>query len=292
MAVILAYHRVAPPPASDPWGLAVHPDRFEDQLAVLRADFEVLSLAEIAEAVHGRYLPRRAVAITFDDGYLDNLENAKPRLMATALPATIFLATGLLGRSSYWWDRLVTLFANVSKDVRREQSLANCFGKQVGISLQEAWLFLRDLSLDEKERALDQATHLLNETSDPLDGARPMTIKEAKEFPNELLTYGAHTVSHAWLPALEAHELAWEIDESKKVCDELSSSPTTAFAYPYGAHSQEVAETVSAFGFQIAVTVTKAAVTDQSQPMALPRLPVRNWTSAEFRDEVVRIGAA
>ncbi len=116
-----------------------------------------------------------------------------------------------------------------------------------------------------------------------------MTMREAAEFPNELLSFGAHSVSHPWLPALEPDELAQEIGESKKVCEALAGSPTTAFAYPYGAYSPEVVGAVAAHGFQMAVTVTKAAITDQSQPMTLPRLPVRNWTSAEFRDEIARI---
>jgi peptidoglycan/xylan/chitin deacetylase (PgdA/CDA1 family) len=292
MAIILAYHRVAHPPSFDPWGLAVHPDRFEEQLSVLRTDFEVLSLDEIVEAIHAQRVPPRGVAITFDDGYLDNLRNAKPRLMAAALPATLFLATGWLGRPHYWWDSLVALFAKAAEDTEHERLLARCFSKEAAISLHEAWAHLRDLPLAEKERTLIEVAHSLNETGAPLDGARPMTMREASEFPNELLSFGAHTVNHPWLPALEANELSWEISESKKVCDFLSTSRTTAFAYPYGAHSEEVVNAIENLGFQIAVTVTKAKVTNQSLPMTLPRLPVRNWTSTEFRNELLRIEVA
>ena len=47
------------------------------------------------------------MAITFDDGYVDNLREAKPRLAAGDVPATLFVTTGAIGqRTEYWWDEL------------------------------------------------------------------------------------------------------------------------------------------------------------------------------------------
>ena len=51
-----------------------------------------------------RPLPRRAVVLTIDDGYEDNLEIARPILQRRSLPATIFLVSRLLGRSNEWSD--------------------------------------------------------------------------------------------------------------------------------------------------------------------------------------------
>ena len=52
-------------------------------------------------------LPLDAVALTFDDGYVDNLVFGKPRLEAADLPATVFLATGYIDRfEPFWWDEL------------------------------------------------------------------------------------------------------------------------------------------------------------------------------------------
>ena len=57
-----------------------------------------------------RRLPERAVAVTFDDGYADNLEIAAPILAEHGIPATLFVATGLVDADGPpWWDRLASL---------------------------------------------------------------------------------------------------------------------------------------------------------------------------------------
>ena len=64
-----------------------------------------MQLAELVAGVGSDNLPRRAVAVTFDDGYADNLYNAKPILTALDVPATVFVTTGNLGKQ-FWWDEL------------------------------------------------------------------------------------------------------------------------------------------------------------------------------------------
>ena len=97
--VILMYHRVAVPRV-DPWDLAVHPDHFADQLAVLRTSRRPLALSEFVDRARRGSLPGDAVAITFDDGYADTLRQARPRLAAAGVPATLFLATAFVGQPS------------------------------------------------------------------------------------------------------------------------------------------------------------------------------------------------
>src|SRR5262249_22514658 len=81
--VILMYHRIASP-AIDPWGLAVTPHHFEEHLDVLRSR-TVLSVADLVDRLERGALPDDAAAITFDDGYFDNLRAAKPRLAAAGM---------------------------------------------------------------------------------------------------------------------------------------------------------------------------------------------------------------
>ena len=103
------YHRIAHA-AVDPWELAVDPDRFEQHLDVLRRTRTPMSLEEFIRRLDAGSLPADAVVVTFDDGYADNLFNAKPRLISADIPATVFLSTGYLGRpGEYWWDELARL---------------------------------------------------------------------------------------------------------------------------------------------------------------------------------------
>jgi peptidoglycan/xylan/chitin deacetylase (PgdA/CDA1 family) len=70
--LILTYHRVCPEPD------ALIPDNahaagFGRQMQVLARAFRVLPLTEAVERLHAATLPARAVCITFDDGYADNV---------------------------------------------------------------------------------------------------------------------------------------------------------------------------------------------------------------------------
>src|ERR1700748_2157209 len=83
--VILMYHRIAEP-AFDPWGLAVSPARVEEQLEMLKRRRAPMARDDLADRCRRRRLPADAVAVTFDDGYVDNLKFAKPRLEAAGVP--------------------------------------------------------------------------------------------------------------------------------------------------------------------------------------------------------------
>jgi peptidoglycan/xylan/chitin deacetylase (PgdA/CDA1 family)/GT2 family glycosyltransferase len=79
---------------------------FARQMALLRIlRYRVVSLEELAEALRkGHRLPGRAVILTSDDGYEDNLQIAQPILRKRNFPMTIFLVSKLLGRSNEWTE--------------------------------------------------------------------------------------------------------------------------------------------------------------------------------------------
>ncbi len=94
---ILTYHRVNDRHPGD--RLSVHPTAFREQMEeILSRGRPVLSLAEALPFVRGREPgPPGALALTFDDGYEDNLRVALPILERLGLKATVFVATGFLG---------------------------------------------------------------------------------------------------------------------------------------------------------------------------------------------------
>jgi peptidoglycan/xylan/chitin deacetylase (PgdA/CDA1 family) len=76
----------------------------------VRDQAQVLSVTELSGAIEVGRLPRRAVVLTFDDGYADNLL-AKSLLEKRGLAATLFLSTGALDSShEFWWDELERIF--------------------------------------------------------------------------------------------------------------------------------------------------------------------------------------
>ncbi|MCX8037231.1 MAG: polysaccharide deacetylase family protein [Candidatus Sumerlaeia bacterium] len=103
MTAILTYHHVAPVPpvGNERRGLYVAPDFFAAQMAWLaRRGYHVATLDEVrADLLGSERLPRKSVAITFDDGWADNYAHAFPVLQQYGFPATIFITAGKIGDS-------------------------------------------------------------------------------------------------------------------------------------------------------------------------------------------------
>ena len=99
------YHRVGAS-GIDPHRLSVSESTFRAQLEWLRTRCSVIPL----EALAGGDAADRAIAVTFDDGYVDNVSTALPLLRSAGVPATFFLTTAEGPFPYYyWWDRLAAL---------------------------------------------------------------------------------------------------------------------------------------------------------------------------------------
>lgn len=115
---ILMYHYVSvPPEGADPYriNLSISPDRFHEQMAWLKDNgYETISLYDLVYALNTGQpeLPEKPVIVTFDDGYIDNYENAFPVLYDLSFTATFFILTDVvdLGTDGYMtWDQLAEM---------------------------------------------------------------------------------------------------------------------------------------------------------------------------------------
>jgi len=101
--IVLLYHRLASVDRRGGYRLAVSTENVASQLEALRRTLQPLRLRDAAAALRGGR-PLRGFAVTFDDGYADNLD-VLPILEQLQVPATIFVATGFLGRTEpFEWD--------------------------------------------------------------------------------------------------------------------------------------------------------------------------------------------
>jgi peptidoglycan/xylan/chitin deacetylase (PgdA/CDA1 family) len=304
--VILMYHRVAEPQV-DPWGLAVRPDRFGEHLAVLRRSRHPLPMSQFVARLEGGVLCDDAVAITFDDGYADNLREARPRLDAADLPATVFVTTGAVGqRTEYWWDELARgiLLRRAALDAEtiiagepwrltlppaesRTQDRAWRAWEEPRSERQATymavWRRLRTVPAGEREQAMTRLRGLL-ELPPPASADLPMTQTEIADLAaDDRFEIGGHTVTHPVLPALEPAERRREILQGKTACERLTGRAIAGFAYPHGAFDDDSRAAVEECGFAWACSTESRAVTGREYDRyALPRIAVTDSDGDAF----------
>ena len=87
--------------------LAVNVEIFENQIKYLVNNFKVIDPYELTNIEKIKSTKEKKVLITFDDGYLDNLENALPVLKKYKVNAIIFITTNFIDNNEApWWDLL------------------------------------------------------------------------------------------------------------------------------------------------------------------------------------------
>lgn len=287
--VVLAYHRVADL-EDDPHRLAVTPGNFRDQMLYLRDYCRCLRLDE--EWPAGR---RPAVAVTFDDGYADNLHQALPILAEAGIPATFFICTGNLGtREEFWPDELERLLlAGEDRSAVFSLEDSSYGGSWPTVSRAERQaLFVHlhgaMLKVEPVRRAawLVQLRRWAGVEREGRDSHRALSLAELRELASSpLVTIGAHGVTHAALSVLPAAGQQTEINGSRVFLEEVIGRPVDLFAYPFGGRRQYDKTTrriCREAGFRLAVTTLPGQVHRWSDPWQLPRQLVRNWDIETF----------
>jgi peptidoglycan/xylan/chitin deacetylase (PgdA/CDA1 family) len=303
---VLMYHRVAAVDR-DPWGLCVSPENFATQVERLRREREILPLdVFLRRGEEGRLSPR-AVAITFDDGYRDNLTSAAPVLARMDAPATLFLATGpMRHQSAYWWDtvELAILDSEPVEGVLRigSEDVAILLGPREPADdarsdwrawqpprtareclYQRVWALLRALSPPAQAAAMTDLVALFRPRCEPLAG--PMTDAEVRALiAGSPFTLGCHTVDHPDLSAVPVDVAYQQIMVGKADVEAIAGGRVTSFAYPYGSSSDAVEDLVRAAGFTHACT-TCALAFGGKPPLALPRRTAQDRPTIEWLDD-------
>lgn len=277
---IIMYHRVAQVDY-DPWGLAVAPDHFAAQLDLLARSRTVMPMAEFVACHMAGTLPRNAAAITFDDGYYDNLAAAAPLLVQADMTATLFVSTGpSLTGTSYWFEDLADLILDDDQPADCPIALAdNCYSIRYGHResadddrqnwrawdmlrtdrervFHTLWDAIRVLVPAEQQDALARIGAALNRV--PSRKARPMTAGELKAIAVGPFALGGHTIDHVDLLTLDDDEALNQIAGGKAQIDDLANMSSAGFAYPYGRHDARIARLVRKAGFEWACTTEHA----------------------------------
>lgn len=219
----------------------------EDFLAILqdlRASGTSCSIADVAAFVRGECtLPPRSFALTFDDGFRNNLDVAAPILDEFRLHASFYVVSDFLGGESMTWaDRIESAIAEADAQLITLR-LPNPSTLRLGnvderVRAAEAIrAFVKSSSFVDAEAFADDVCLVLGVPDPPLlEGIdHKLTGDEARQLDSHaLFTVGSHSKSHAILARLPEPLLETEIDESCQVLSRVLGRAVDEFAYPEG----------------------------------------------------------
>ena len=316
--VILMYHRVADVGA-DPWSIAVSPANFAEHLQVLRRHCEPLPLGKMADLLRERRLPPRAVGLSFDDGYADNLHNAKPLCARYDVPGTVFVTTGTIGAArEFFWDELERILLEPGTLPRelvlqlggrthrwslgddaiytaeacqrhRTQQVGDPAPTRRHAVYAELYRLIDALPFAARELALDALRAWAQLPPSDRRLAHPMDADEIRSLADgRLVEVGAHGVTHRALSALPSREQAVEIRDSKRVLEEILGAPVAGFTYPHGRLGEPTAQIAREAGFAYACSTVNRSIRPSADPYAIPRVFVKNWNGEQFAKRLSR----
>lgn len=260
---------------------SIAPHRFEQLLDTLEsAGVSVVSLDEAMVRLAASRMDRFA-CLTFDDGYRDNHDTLLPILEARRLPATVYVAPGLLdGTAPLWWYAL-------DEAIARESYLRLPLPTEIRLDTGNAV---------SKQRAFETIAHVMvSSPASTRDGvlralaarygmdAQALAARHMMDWAalhslaaSPFVEIGAHTLTHPPLATLSIEAACAEMAGSRDRLEREIGQPVRHFAFPYGvpgtagAREQELA---ARLGFSTAVTADPGnlSLRHAARPHALPR---------------------
>lgn len=290
---ILIYHRILDD--SDPMRPdATTVETFSWHMKMLRDHFNPLSLSEAVQRLQAGTLPPRAVCVSFDDGYADNLELALPVLQAHAIPATVFVATAYLDGGRMWND---TLLETVRSYDSASLSLPEWGLKELPLDSGESRFeaaravirAVKHLDFDERE----SFTQTFSKRATSLPSDLMLTTTQLQALANHpLISIGAHTHRHPILATLNDAQSREEILTSKDILEDKLGRSVSGFAYPNGRPEQDFnawhPDLVAELGFDFAVTTKVGVGVQGSDTFQLPRFTPWDKSAQRFLLRMLR----
>jgi peptidoglycan/xylan/chitin deacetylase (PgdA/CDA1 family) len=229
-------------------GIILRRPTFEGLAEHVSRSYEAVDLARPIPRGPGT---RLRIALTFDDGWIDNYAAAFPIARSHGIPITVFVCPGLAGRQSpFWPERLAASIRTARPSATSEE-------------IEAVVERLKPCSPDAQRIAAAVRPDGADSTIG-WDGIRRMAGLG--------VVIGAHTQTHQILTTLPSAAARVEIRESKSAIEQALGSRCDLFAYPNGNHSAQTRALVAGAGFRLAFTVERGAWMAATDPFAIPRV--------------------
>ncbi|MEZ5935909.1 MAG: polysaccharide deacetylase family protein [Alphaproteobacteria bacterium] len=287
------YHRVLEEDEPDPLGIGLSRHCFREQVAFFRRHFHVCTVTEaLGIAERGEPRDRPLLSITFDDGYLDNVQLALPILEQEGCTATFFLCTGpLLDDRPFWWD-LVTAMA-AKPQSQAWLALAQYFetGTRTG---RAALQHVLDRLWQLEYRQINTLLRLHD--PDPIDDdcraacPRRMRPDQARLLVERGMEVAAHTHHHQNLTKESDSLVRDEIVRSRRFLESWTGGPVDGFASPHGYLDERTKRIALEEGFRY-IASTDHGTNSVLDPFHLTRFGLGSTTLAHVKRTMSRLVA-
>lgn len=307
------YHRVAIP-QSDVWELSVSPQNFEQHLQFLKASGNVISLEKFGTDLLNEQLDPNSIVITFDDGYIDNLEVAMPLLEKYELPATFFITSAHIDTNKeFWWDELEELILftkhlphDITININKKLIQANLADEATLDPLTEIkhrtwkacteepptkraklfyhiWEQLKFMCYDNQQEQLKILRTWANIPFLPRDTYRTITSGELKQLASgQNCVIGAHSLTHIALAKFTYDIQFNELTGNKNLLQQITGKEINLVSYPYGSNNDDTLKISAGAGFTIACSTNEKSINAKSNPHQLGRFQVKNMDGKAF----------
>ena len=261
--LVLMFHNVLSETSQDINLRNIGVDYFQNMMKYISKNYEIVPLADLKNPGSGR------IAITFDDGLINNLRYAAPVLKKLNLPATFFATTTWInGEACIWPDEVSLILSSVQHDVEfngeifRKSSFNQFRSLKNGQRLDEVLTISSQSKVDEWMRVMRQSSNydVLSDTERE-DAWRIMKGEEIKILAGQKgIEIGSHGVTHRNMTLLSDDELMFELIESKKYLEQVTGKTVNAFAFPFGAYSDASLKMARQAGYSLIAGVNAANV--------------------------------
>jgi peptidoglycan/xylan/chitin deacetylase (PgdA/CDA1 family) len=265
--LIITFHRVLPEHLRCLYpypGLVVSPEELEWILRTLGKHYRITTTAE-ALSIFEQPNRQPALAVTFDDGQLDNYLYAKPVLDKLEIKGTFYLPVGNIEADSLiWHDKIGFPVARLLESTDSRCKLLNLLREEYGFVVhQESTIrsedFINLVVEHSKQLPPEQRQALakqLNEYAafEIAPWAHLMSWQQIRELHEDGHEIGSHSMTHAMIDQVDDDQLARELHDSKKAIDRELSADTKSFCYPNGNYDARSMQALKEAGYSNAVT--------------------------------------
>jgi peptidoglycan/xylan/chitin deacetylase (PgdA/CDA1 family) len=283
---VLIYHSVLDRPTeqADTIGAGIiHSSAvFAEQMEVVARHYTPVTVEDIRLFLAGAgRMPRKAVAVTFDDGFADNFAVAAPILDRFGIRASFYVTVDAVDRGQPpWFCRLRHAFARTAQATWRAPYADGTQPLLTPLDHEEAFLsacrHCARLAGPAQEEAVAAVESCLQVEPLVASPRLMMTWDEVRALRQAGHIVGSHTLSHPNVAHVSDAELQREVKESGRRLEQRLGAPVTHFSYPWPTlqpHWTARTTTVAReAGYRTAVTCTPGAVRRRHDPLSLRRV--------------------